>query len=222
MRKNKFTLIELLVVVAIIGILVSILLPSLQKARLEAKKVVCKNQLAQVGVATMNYMVEDQMIHPPIFRNGTKDAPGEGNLENLGKIGPGNGAMFTMPYLDIDRGEDVFFCPLSITEQEFNIAPQDNENTIWGTYDYVSAKAERTVDPFIRFRDGTNARNNNIRHSSDKSEGVIMYDRPVWSDKIDTEYLHYNALMIDGRVIEPAKNEHNMNVWLWGNTDGPR
>lgn len=45
--KRKFTIIELLVVVAVIGILVSILLPSLRKAREISKRAVCMSNLKQ-------------------------------------------------------------------------------------------------------------------------------------------------------------------------------
>ena len=52
MHKNlkSFSLIELLVVVAIIGILSSILLPSLGKSRLKAQMSLCKNNLKQLYV----------------------------------------------------------------------------------------------------------------------------------------------------------------------------
>ena len=52
---KKFTLIELLVVVAIIGILVSILMPSLGKAREKAKRAVCLSNLRQCGLASIIY-----------------------------------------------------------------------------------------------------------------------------------------------------------------------
>ena len=48
---KKFTLIELLIVISIIGILTSILLPSLHKAREKTKNTVCKSNQRQIGMA---------------------------------------------------------------------------------------------------------------------------------------------------------------------------
>ena len=55
MKRRGFTLLELLIVVAMIGVLVSILLPSLHAARSQAQAVVCSSNVRQLVLANQLY-----------------------------------------------------------------------------------------------------------------------------------------------------------------------
>jgi len=67
--RKAFTLIELLVVVAIIALLISILLPSLGRARAQARTALCGSRISQLTKAILLY-ADDFSETPPFIDNG--------------------------------------------------------------------------------------------------------------------------------------------------------
>jgi prepilin-type N-terminal cleavage/methylation domain-containing protein/prepilin-type processing-associated H-X9-DG protein len=60
-KKTKgFTLIELLVVIAIIALLLSVIMPSLNKSKEAARRVVCTSNMRQLAVANLSYAADNQ------------------------------------------------------------------------------------------------------------------------------------------------------------------
>ena len=62
--RKAFTLIELLVVIAIIALLLSILMPSLQKVKAKARQVFCLCNIRQVMIATQTYSMSNDSKLP--------------------------------------------------------------------------------------------------------------------------------------------------------------
>ena len=62
-QKTGFTLIELLVVIAVIAILAAMLLPALARSKAQARSIVCKNHLHEMGMALQMY-VNDDKVYP--------------------------------------------------------------------------------------------------------------------------------------------------------------
>lgn len=73
---RAFTLVELLVVIGIIALLVSILLPTLGRAREQAKSTQCKSNLRQYGIAFANYAVANKgFIQTGMINSGVPAVP---------------------------------------------------------------------------------------------------------------------------------------------------
>lgn len=67
--KKDFTLLELMVVIAIIGILLSFLIPVLSRARESARDASCKSNLKQWGMGIAMYSSDNRSYLPASFNN---------------------------------------------------------------------------------------------------------------------------------------------------------
>ena len=65
-KRTGFTLVELLVVIAIIALLLSVLMPTLKKAREQARTLVCSSNQKQLGVGIQLY-VNAYDLYPPVL-----------------------------------------------------------------------------------------------------------------------------------------------------------
>ena len=109
-----FTLVELLVVIAIIALLLSILAPSLMKARSLARRVKCTSNLRQIHVAVSLYLETYNGAYP-CAQDPVSTAP-------FYYLWMGRGwRPFVEPYLDgpIDiNNPSVLLCPADTTDPE--------------------------------------------------------------------------------------------------------
>ncbi len=124
MRKKGFTLIELLVVIAIIALLLSIIVPSLKRAKEVASSKVCLSYVKQWGLIVKMYTDDN---HGWFWRD-----PGETTEE---QIGPERLWMNRLEAL-YGENDDFRICPSAKRENEYGKAhPTANvfgkTDTIW-------------------------------------------------------------------------------------------
>ena len=112
-NKSAFTLIELLVVISIIALLLSIMTPSLQKAREQGKRAVCMANLHAIGMGLHAYATDnddalvasDSRVSWEAWGEASQGAAGFRQV-NLGHL------MATTDIIPLPSGKDhVLFCP---------------------------------------------------------------------------------------------------------------
>ncbi len=122
-HKTAFTLIELLVVIAIIALLLSIMTPSLRKAREHGKRAVCLANLRAIGTALHVYAVgnDDELVPSDSrvsweawgepFKGTRGSTPSRRRRGGFRQVNLGH-LMATTDIIPLPSGRDhVFFCP---------------------------------------------------------------------------------------------------------------
>jgi prepilin-type N-terminal cleavage/methylation domain-containing protein len=118
-RRNGFTLVELLVVVGIIAVLISLLLPALNKVRQQALVLQCASNLRQIGIGCIAYANDNKGYLPERYDADLTPAANypydDYNFtyhvwdRTLAPPNPyGLGLLYTLNYL---KESKVFFCP---------------------------------------------------------------------------------------------------------------
>ena len=139
---KKFTLLELLVVVAIIGILASLLLPSLGKSREKAISVDCQNRMRQLHRAETMWGDDNANLMVPVRGSAIWTGLLATYLGYPGGSGHGPGIASSLK----DTSDNIYRCPKANLDTQHSF--------LWTKYDYnlYAGHSDRNGDQYAEVK----------------------------------------------------------------------
>jgi prepilin-type N-terminal cleavage/methylation domain-containing protein len=205
-RISAFTLIEMLVVIGIMGILISLLLPALTKARAQANQVACMANLQQVGQEMLMYAeAHNGYLFPPGL-----GWPAQGTTLPAGIVvgmNPGPallGDPGTPPICTVDPSDPTKAYYTSMPtppQQELNVWPYYVFDRVWnpkimlcpadldpaGQHSYIANAHLLPLSMDTASNSSPNA-TKDIRYSTGLPNGISPSDVIVLGEKISSVY----------------------------------
>lgn len=129
-----FTLVEMLTITAILILLISILVPSLGRARAYAYRSKCRTNLRELVRGCIAYAHEGRFHRGTIAYALPSNAPTSGNW---GKMTDGNpAALWLLVTTRVASNKDLFLCPQAAVANDLKAPPNDATGFTGNTYSY--------------------------------------------------------------------------------------